>query len=687
MSTSLDLCQRLFPYVMRLEDGGKITFVSDKLANRLSVNPLGSTLAEAFEILSPPPNSKDCSTIDKSHIGKLFLMHTPSKDFAVRGQIVDGFHNNHETLFFVGAPWSSWMYENNRGAVLDAEDFPIQDSQLDQQMYLTTQNIMRSDLEELGGELKAAQLRAEAASQAKTEFVKHISHEIRTPLNGITTSLSLLSDPAQKMRHPRLLAIAKSSAQTLMELVDDVLDFSRIEEGLTTNAKIEFDLRIFAEELEAAFSMRASERKIRLSFILASNLPQLVCADKKSLQKICYNLISNAIKYSKTRLLELDFSIEFTDASQPHQALLVFKCIDYGIGIPPENQASVFEPFWTSLEVKQSNEQSTGLGLTITRDLTALLGGELSLESELGSGATFIAKIPIDIIAKSKSTGSDTSTTRSSSADTRKQFAGSALLVDDNSINLELGQILLQQHGLEIDLARDGQQAVDAAKAKDYDIIFMDIGMPVMGGIEATQAIHALPSREKTTIIALTANASRDDIASYIEAGMLDTLIKPIEPLALEALCCAYLEPKSEPVNSNEPILSQEATDMDNEYSENTGPKILNVSQLQQLKSDIGAANFDRIAKLFIDETRTRTTQLAPLLNSEDLETLAAAAHRLASSCLAFGLERFGNELRAAEHAAKDETAPELSPETLEFLSTESLKELQEYIAKQNDTN
>ena len=229
MSSSLDLCLRLFPYVICMDADGRINFVSDQLSNRLARDLINSTLAQSFTILNPAPHALDCTQIGDQHIGKLFLMHTADKSMALRGQIVDGTLHEKNAYFFVGAPWSSWLYENGKRIALGADEFPIQDSQLEHQMYLTTQNMMRADLEELGDKLGRARVKAEAANEAKTEFVKHISHEIRTPLNGVITSLALMAEPSSDVPLERLLTIANASAHALMDLVDYALDFARIE--------------------------------------------------------------------------------------------------------------------------------------------------------------------------------------------------------------------------------------------------------------------------------------------------------------------------------------------------------------------------------------------------------------------------------------------------------------------------
>ena len=661
MITSLDLCLRLFPYVLSINIDGKIIHVSEPLANRLADDPCGLRLNQAFTILNPAPNSLDCSVITKAHTGKLFLMHTPDKAFAVRGQIVEGALGDEAVFFYVGAPWSSWLYENDSRVALSAADYPIQDSQLEHQMYLTTQNIMRKDMEELLAELGSARTKAEKANQAKTEFVKHISHEIRTPLNGVITSLELMQDPGQKDQRERLLQIAQTSSAALMELVDDVLDFARIEDGNDTMEPIEFDLHALMREIEAAFSPRAIARDIRLRLFFANDLPKTVCGDRRSFQKICFNLISNAIKYSQSDLIEISTSYQTPN-------LLRFVCKDYGIGIAEEDQGKVFEPFWTAPAVRQGNEQSTGLGLSITRKLATAMGGSLELSSKPGEGASFILSVPMDAIAGSTATATKPSAAASS-------FSGNVLLVDDNAINLELGQILLNRLGLNVELARDGQEAVEKARKAHYDLIFMDISMPTMGGIEATKILLAEPETQACTIVALTANVSSDDVANYRDAGMVDTLIKPIEQAALVKLCSRYLK-----VAAKAEQLADQKGKQTVQSTPSNSPPLLDPSKLQQLKEDIGDESFERIAQLFVDETTTRSTQLAEQLDTQPTETIAALAHRLASSCLAFGLMALGARLRETEAQVKAGSAVTLDADELNQLCADSLAQLKDHL-------
>ena len=655
-----------------MDADGRINFVSDQLSNRLARDLINSTLAQSFTILNPAPHALDCTQIGDQHIGKLFLMHTADKSMALRGQIVDGTFQEKNAYFFVGAPWSSWLFENGKRFALDADEFPIQDSQLEHQMYLTTQNIMRADLEELGDELGRARVKAEAANEAKTEFVKHISHEIRTPLNGVITSLALMAEPSSDVPLERLLTIANTSAHALMDLVDDVLDFARIEEGLTAAAPVAFSLHEFARDLETSFTARAIERGMKMRFCLADDLPDFILCDRKAFHKICLNLISNAIKYSKSKLLEINFSTRLAQPNTTDSHSLLFECADYGIGIAESDQASVFEPFWTSAEVKRGNEQSTGLGLSITRELAQVLGGELTLESEVGSGATFTCKIPITLSSQAPSTGEKQDLKNHSHA----QFNGRVLLVDDNAINLELGTILLKRAGLEVTVASDGREAVDLVRENEFNLVFMDISMPIMGGIESTKTILALPNKSDTVIVALTANVSSDDIARYKQAGMLDTLIKPINQSELLKLCDAYLDPADTALAASEPAPSAgRVADEMISKAEDTHA-LLDSARLQQLKDDIGEDNVDRIALLFLDETRSRVTELCEFLRSGQIQDIASSAHRLASSCLAFGLLRLGTALREAEASAKEGNLPTLKAEALNQLCDLSLAEL-----------
>ena len=645
-----------------LNTDGEITHVSEPFANRLTDDPCGLRLNQAFTILNPAPHSLDCSVITEAHTAKLFLMHTPDKAFAVRGQIVEGTLRDETVFFYVGAPWSSWLYENDRRVALTAADYPIQDSQLEHQMYLTTQNIMRKDMEELLAELGSARTKAEKGNQAKTEFVKHISHEIRTPLNGVITALELMHDPEQNDQRERLLQIAQTSSAALMELVDDVLDFARIEDGNDTMEPIEFDLHALMREIEASFSPRAIARDIRLRLFLANDLPKTVCGDRRSFQKICFNLISNAIKYSQSDLIEISTSYQMPN-------LLRFECKDYGIGIAKKDQGKVFEPFWTAPAVRQGNEQSTGLGLSITRKLATAMGGSLELSSKPGEGASFILSVPMDAIA-----GSATAVSKPS-ATAARSFSGNVLLVDDNAINLELGQILLSRLGMTVELARDGREAVEKARKAHYDLIFMDISMPIMGGIEATKILLAEPETQACTIVALTANVSSDDVANYRDAGMVDTLIKPIEQAALVKLCSRYLK-----VAAKAEQLADQKDQQTMQSTPSNSPPLLDPSKLQQLKEDIGDESFERIAQLFVDETTTRSAQLAEQIDTQPTETIAALAHRLASGCLAFGLMALGARLRETEAQATADSAVTLDADELSQLCADSLAQLKDHL-------
>lgn len=252
------------------------------------------------------------------------------------------------------------------------------------------------------------------------------------------------------------------------------------------------------------------------------------------------------------------------------------------------------------------------------------------------------------------------------------------MLVDDNDINLELGSILLKRAGLEVTVASNGREAVEKVSGKEFDLVFMDISMPIMGGIEATKTILSTPGKADTVIIALTANVSSDDISHYKNAGMLDTLVKPINQNELFKLCDTYLEPESITLaQADKPAPETNHGQTDGPAGKNLSPgnkpALLDTDRLQQLKNDIGKENFDRIALLFLNETRSRILELNQFLESQKIQDIASAAHRIASSCLAFGLVKLGDALREAEAEAKEGNLPSLQPDYLFRLADDSL--------------
>lgn len=645
-SISLELCLKLFPMVMCLDSAGRIHLVSDRLEPHLGYEWKRSTLFDLFEVEEPQLNIQPGNIIDSGHVGKLFLLSSTRLAFALRGQIIEGMYNRENVFIFVGAPWLSWLYANNHGDKILADDYPVIDSQLEYQMNLVSQRTMLGDLEKFSESLSRAKREAESANLAKTKFVRHISHEIRTPLNGLITSLRLLENENDDGRRRRLLDIANCSSNALMDLVNEVLDFSKIEEGLLVSVEEDFDLKLLVREVDAALTARAAEKGIVLRFDLEQSLYAFIRTDRRAIQRILYNLIGNAIKYSRSEHIDTRFRCQKSSGT----TTLIIEVEDYGIGISENDLQYIFEPFWTA-QKRESNEYSTGLGLAMVKEIVESLDGTINVESDYEQGTRFTTSIPMEFTSYSapEVQGVDTQSC------SQVALEGLVLLVDDNKINLELGEIQLRNLGLEVETAQDGVQALSAAMSGRFDLVLMDIEMPVMNGIEASRKIREQSGLQGLPIIAVTANVAAEDIRLYLASGINDTLTKPFSQNGLTQMIRKFIPPSQ---------FSSESSSAEQQLHRPELPvPILNQDDLDILLSDIGPENATRILHMFIQDSTTRLRDLLVYMAAQELEQVRKTAHRVASSALAFGLQNLGMRLRRLESSAKDGVA--VKPEEL----------------------
>ncbi|MEM8887499.1 MAG: ATP-binding protein [Bacteroidota bacterium] len=366
---------------------------------------------------------------------------------------------------------------------------------------------------------------AEKAAQAKADFLSTMSHEIRTPINAVLGMTHLLLDETPRQDQEEHLKTLQFSGNNLLAIVNDILDFSKIEAGKLQLEKISFDLKDLVNSLCSSLKGRAIDKGLEARYSYDPQLPEIFVGDSVRLAQVLSNLMSNAIKFTQEGFVEL----RVTPSSQ---GKVCFSVIDSGIGIPDDRQAQIFEPFTQSSKDTTRKFGGTGLGLSISRKLVSLMGSELQLVSTEGEGSMFFFELGLPVAQLNPE--------QKLKKGKRKLNFGSLkgmkiLLAEDNKTNQIVAQKFLQKWEIEVNIAENGREAVEAWQNKAYDLILMDIQMPVMKGTEASQLIRKLEaeSGNHIPIIGFTAGVIPDEVSRILEAGMDDWVGKPFEPAVL----------------------------------------------------------------------------------------------------------------------------------------------------------
>ncbi|MFO7935841.1 MAG: ATP-binding protein [Bacteroidales bacterium] len=492
-------------------------------------------------------------------------------------------------------------------------------------------------------ELKKEKEEAEQISEIKSRFMARISHELRTPLNAIIGFIEQLQKRPLDEKQGQYLKIIDKSSVYLLDLVNEILTFSKIESGELQLEEVDFNLESLFNDIYFTFKQRANEKEINFRYHFDEDLKKIFRGDAMRIKQIVINLVSNAIKFTEYGYVELKVRRLEESGDEVWVRVSIF---DTGIGISENKLQEVFREYKQASVGIARLHGGTGLGLTISKRLTDMINGEMTVKSTEGKGSLFTVNIPLK---KSVLKYLSKDTLQVSS----EELAGkSVLMVDDDVMNRTLGVIILEGFGMMVHMAADGKEAMEILSKKRFDVVLLDIHMPVVSGIDVTRFIRNSKMNRDVKIVAVTAEVIREELESYLEEGIDDYLIKPYREINLYNKLCKVLDVVSEEAEDDTPEIRLVEFD---------GQPLYDLRELRAVTRK-NREFYNEMIQTFISNAQNGIEQIKSAFEKQQWEVIRETAHRLIPSYKHLEVKRVVSDLvELKNRAEKDPSCDRLS--------------------------